>query len=50
MADSTKVTFSEKSFAELVAAADPDPEDTTAYRFSNGKTFEAAGVYASDGK
>jgi hypothetical protein len=34
-----------RSWAQLVAEADTEVEDKTAYRFSNGRRFEAAGVH-----
>lgn len=34
-----------KLWSQIVEDADPEPEDKTAYRFSNGRRFEAAGVY-----
>lgn len=35
-------TFSEKLFSQIVEEVDPEPEDTTAYVFSNGRKFDAA--------
>jgi hypothetical protein len=47
MSDDTKVEFSERLWSEEVAAADPTPEDKTAYVWSNGKKFEdGQGPYA----
>lgn len=41
---------SSKSFEEICREADPefDREDKTAYLFSNGRKFEAAGVQGED--
>lgn len=41
---------STKSFEEICREADPDfdREDKTAYRFSNGRRFEAEGVQGED--
>ena len=39
---------STKSFEQLVQEIDPEPEDKTAYRFSNGRKFEAAGVQVEE--
>jgi hypothetical protein len=39
---------STKSFEQLVQEIDPEPEEKTAYRFSNGRKFEAAGVQGDE--
>lgn len=39
MADSTVVTFSNRSWAEECAIADPEPEEVFEYVFSNGRQF-----------
>ena len=38
MAESTKL------WSQICDEVDPDPEDKTAYQFSNGRKFEAAGA------
>lgn len=40
MADKSKINSSTKSWANIVKEADPTPEPTTAYRFSNGRKFK----------
>ena len=40
MADEQQVTTSETLLSEEVAKAHPQPEDKTAYEWSNGRKFE----------
>lgn len=46
MANTEKISVSHKQFSEVVKEVDDSKEDKTAYRFSNGRRFDAgAGPY-----